>query len=322
MSDQERTTTDTTAEPRPPQITAAIVTAMRAVRAVGKAGYNTDQKFKYRKYDDILSAANTALIEAGVAILPNVVNMERTSREVTTKHGARRTVTTTIVTVDYKLSCAADGSSETLRFYGEASDYGDKSLGKALSYAEKMMLIEVLKIPVDDPDQDPDSHAYDDDTPITDQGKPAPRQRGTRGRKDTKRGRGNTTAAPPPAAPAESDGATIDALTDALAPFTKDPIAAGGTPVLSRIWGDVERARLSGNLTPGDYNTMSQHVKLIKDEIEQLEQADRDAAVQRRPTAADPDPWATAPAMQWNPATNSNEPVQPTSDRAAADAPA
>jgi hypothetical protein len=310
---------------RPPQIAAAIVAAMAAVTKVGKRGHNNDQNFKYRKYDDILSVAHDALVEAGLVILPDVVEMKQRTQEVTTKAQYQRTVTTTIVKVDYLFIAAADGSQLTRSFYGEASDYGDKSLGKACSYAEKMMLIEVLKIPVDSDDLDPDQHSHADDAPIGRGEKPrtqrpsqvrepkassAAARRGAEQARAAIKGGDQAPANPPP--PAESDDALHAEIIERLGVVSDDPELAGGLKALEEIWGDVERARVQRNAwSLADHKALHTHVGEIAERIRAAESARNNAAAARM-TASVPNPEALDP---W-----SDDPREAAEARAAIDA--
>lgn len=298
---------------RPPQIAAAIVAAMAAVGKVGKRGHNNDQNFKYRKYDDILSVAHDALVEAGLVILPNVVEMKQRTQEVTTKAQYQRTVTTTIVKVDYLFIAAADASQLTLSFYGEASDYGDKSLGKACSYAEKMMLIEVLKIPVDSDDLDPDQHSHADDAPIgrgerqrtqrpsqvrEPKASSAAARRGAAQARAAIKGSEQAPANPPP--PVESDDALHASIIERLGVLSDDPEAEGGLDVLAKIWGDVERARIEHNAwSLADHKALHTHVGEIGARIKAAEKARAEAAAARmtasRPDPGSVDPWSDDP---------------------------
>lgn len=292
---------------RPPQIAAAIVAAMAAVSKVGKRGHNNDQNFKYRKYDDILSVAHDALVEAGLVILPNVVEMRQRTQEVTTKAQYQRTVTTTVVKVDYLFIAAADASQLTLTFYGEASDYGDKSLGKACSYAEKMMLIEVLKIPVDADDLDPDQHSHADDAPIGRGERPRtqrpsqvrePKASSAAARRGAEQARAairgaQAPANPPP--PAESDDALHASIIERLAAVSDDPEAEGGLKALEQIWGDIERARIERNAwSLADHKALHRHVGEIAERIKAAEKARGEAAAARM-TAHTPDPTTIDP---------------------------
>lgn len=297
----------TTEKEPPAQVAAALVAAMRAVTEVGKRGHNNDQNFKYRKYDDVLTVAHDALVEAGLAIIPNIVEMRQRTQEVTTKAQYLRTVTTTIVKVEYTLIAAADASQLTFTFYGEASDYGDKSLGKACSYADKMMLIELLKIPVASDDIDPDQHSHADDEPAARGGRTErprtpkvrePKASTAAARRGAAQARAAIKAAQAPATPAppaESDDALHADIIERLAALSDDPEAEGGKATLEKIWGDVERGRLERNAwSVDDYNALKQHVREIHARIDAAEHA-RAAAAAERMTAHRPDPGAVDP---------------------------
>lgn len=316
-------TSENASPERPPQIAAAILAAMAAVGHVGKRGQNQEQNFKYRKYDDILSVAHDALVEAGLVILPNVVEMKQRTQEVTTRSQNQRTVTTTVVKVEYLFIAAVDASQLTLSFYGEASDYGDKSLGKACSYAEKMMLIEVLKIPVESDDLDPDQHSHADDAPIgrgvrprttapaarEPQASSAAARRGAAQARAAIKGGAEAPAAPVP--PSESDDALHAHIIERLAVFSDDPEAEGGKAALEKIWGDVERARIERNAwAVDDYNALKAHVREIGGRIIAAEKARAQAAAAQM-TASRPDPGAVDP---W-----SDDPREAAEARAAID---
>lgn len=293
----------------PPQVAAAIVAAMRAVGEVGKRGKNQEQGFKYRKYDDILSVAHDALVEAGLAILPDVVEMKQRTQEVTTKSQYVRTVTTTVVRVEYTFIAATDASERKFTFYGEASDYGDKSLGKALSYADKMMLIGVLKIPVASDDIDPDQHSHADDEPIGRGERPRggakvrePKASTAAARRGAEQARaairkGADAPAPPPA---ESDDELHAQIIERLAVLSDDPEAEGGLATLEKIWGDIERTRLERNAwSLADHKALRAHVGEIGARIKAAEAARAAAAAEQlRAHRADPgevDPWSDDP---------------------------
>jgi hypothetical protein len=298
---------------QPPQVAAAIVAAMRAVGEVGKRGKNQEQGFKYRKYDDILSVAHDALVEAGLAILPDVVEMKQRTQEVTTKAQYTRTVTTTIVKVEYTFIAAADASERKFTFYGEASDYGDKSLGKALSYADKMMLIGVLKIPVTSDDIDPDQHSHADDEPVGRGERPRTQRPGQvrepkastaaarRGAEQARAAirKGADAPAPPPP-PAESDDELHAQIIERLAVLSDDPEAEGGLATLEKIWGDIERTRLERNAwSLADHKALRAHVGEIGARIKAAEAARAAAAAEQlrahRPDPGEVDPWSDDP---------------------------
>ncbi len=302
--------------PRPPQIHAAIIAAMQAVRAVGKNGHNTDQNFKYRKYDDIITVANAALVEAGVAITPTTVAMEREQRQVTTKTQNRRTVTTTVVHMRYTLTCAADASAVTVDWYGEASDYGDKSLGKALSYSAKMFLIDLLKIPVDDPDADADGASHADDAPADQAPPPQPqRQRQQQQRPPRQQGKPAAATAPPALATVDvvTDQELLDSIIGDLAPFASDPVEAGGNERLKEIWARVDAGTAEGKISREDRRDLARHIKVLKHEIAELAEHARQQLASRNRAAA---PAADAPVEDAHPSddAHADDTVDPWAD--------
>ncbi len=266
----------------PGRIISAIIEAMKAVDAIGKRGKNKDQNFRYRKYDDIITAANGALTAAGIAVFPTVLNVERESNEVNVKSGGRKWRTRTIVRVRFDFT-ATDGSVRAAEVYGEADDYGDKSLGKAISYAHKIALIQVLNIPVDD--MDPDEFSHEGDRVIG-RGQ-APQDAAPR------RGRGPTIA-PPPRETVTAPG-VMEGHRRTLAPYLDNPIEAGGRDGLKAFWAQVETDKNAGRLGKDDYNELSGLVKAIRDDLAEV-------APQRphTPQGVDPDaadPWANAPTQ-------------------------
>lgn len=276
----------------PGRIIPAIIEAMKAVDAIGKRGKNKDQNFRYRKYDDIITAANGALTQAGIAVFPTVLNVERESTEVTVKSGGRKWRTRTVVKVRFDFT-ATDGSVRSAEVYGESDDYGDKSLGKATSYAHKIALIQVLNIPVDD--MDPDEFSHEDDRVIGRGREPqadAPQRAQRPGRRPT--------IAPPPRETVTAPG-VVEGHRRALAPYLTDPHAAGGKDGLKAFWALVEADKNAGRLGSEHYNELSGLVKAIRDDMEGPAAPDP-APVPAASTglAVDPDaedPWANTPTQ-------------------------
>lgn len=277
---------------QPPAIIAAIITAMQHVEAVGKRGKNKDQGFAYRRYDDIVTCANAALAHARIAVFPTVLNMERATAEVNTKNSGRKTRTRTIVHVRYDFT-ATDGSVKSAEVYGEADDYGDKSLGKAMTYAHKLALIQTLNIPVDDMDPDQFSHEHD---------RVIGAGTGEGGGEDNARPRRRQRPDRPAKAPrTESATGLMAKLRGDLAPFLADPYDAGGEVRLREVWSIVEVHKIAGRLIAADYNELSGLVKAI---MADLTGPDPDAADSPAPAASAPaqdpedpdyDPWADQP---------------------------
>ena len=143
----------------------SAVQAELAKQGIAKGRKNAQQGFAYRGIDDVYAALAPCLAENKLCVLPRVVNKE-VSERTSAKGGV---LFYTAVTVEFDLVSAVDGSTHTVSAIGEAFDSGDKSIGKALSYAYKAMAFMLFAIPVEGQDNDPDAHTHEiKDATITD----------------------------------------------------------------------------------------------------------------------------------------------------------
>lgn len=129
-----------------------IASKMAAVLAdtqpVEKNGVNQQQGFKFRSIDDTVASVRKALIKHNVAIVPEVVNVEKSTYQ--TKSGAVMNVSDVLVNYSF---IAEDGSSVVATMAGQASDSGDKAVSKALSMAFKYLCFQTFLCGTDgDPD--------------------------------------------------------------------------------------------------------------------------------------------------------------------------
>ena len=140
-----------------PQVYKAIATVQGhlAKEGISKSRSNQQQGYKFRGIDDIYNALSTTLAEAGLCILPTVLEREVSERQ-TQKGGTLFYVT---VKVDFHFVCAADGSSHVVTTYGEAMDSADKATNKAMSAAYKYACLQAFCIPTEgDNDADAVTH--------------------------------------------------------------------------------------------------------------------------------------------------------------------
>ena len=137
----------------------AVLSAINAVMAhcakegISKDRKNQQQGYKFRGIDDVYNALCSVLATNKLVMLPFVQEMKREERQ--TKGGG--VLNYTILTVDFKIACAEDGSSELVRVIGEAMDSADKSANKAQSAALKYAALQVFMIPTEG-DNDADAH--------------------------------------------------------------------------------------------------------------------------------------------------------------------
>ena len=129
------------------------VTAALAREGISKSRKNEQQNFKFRGIDDVYNAIAPIVATAKLCILPRVV--ERTVTERPTKSGGVSTYA--VLTVEFDLVSAVDGSTHTIRTMGEAMDTADKATNKAMSAATKYACIIAFQIPTEG-DNDADAH--------------------------------------------------------------------------------------------------------------------------------------------------------------------
>ena len=138
-----------------PAIYSALTEVMRGVGAIGKDSKNEMQGWRYRSAEAVITRVHPLFAIHGVVCVPQVIESSTEVRD-TAKGGK---MNWSVVKVQYTFF-AADGSSVTVVAIGEAADSGDKSLGKAQTYAFKVALTTLLAIPVE-PEDDPDRHAME-----------------------------------------------------------------------------------------------------------------------------------------------------------------
>ncbi|WP_449352525.1 ERF family protein [Streptomyces shaanxiensis] len=123
-----------------PNVFGAIAAVMRDVMPVAKDKENTQQRYKFRGIDDVMSAMAGPLRAHGVFILPTIA----------AHHAERRGEKMTHVTITMRYHVYGPaGDCLTAEVPGEASDFADKATNKAQSAALKYLLFTLFMIPVD-----------------------------------------------------------------------------------------------------------------------------------------------------------------------------
>ena len=129
------------------------VSAAMSHSGISKGRKNQQQGYNFRGIDDVLNALSTALVDAGLVILPRCVERIVVERE-TKSGGALFNVT---CRVEFDLVSTEDGSKHTVSTYGEAMDSADKATNKAMSAAYKYLALLVFCIPTEaSPETDAD----------------------------------------------------------------------------------------------------------------------------------------------------------------------
>jgi hypothetical protein len=131
---------------------------------ISKDGVNSQQNYRFRGIDQVYSALSPLLAKHGLCVLPRMVDCSRSER-VSMKPGynggpAKESVLFYVtVTAEFDFVAVEDGSTHTVRTYGEAMDSGDKATNKAMSAAYKYAAFMAFAIPTEgDNDADATTH--------------------------------------------------------------------------------------------------------------------------------------------------------------------
>ncbi|MFE7782068.1 ERF family protein [Streptomyces nigrescens] len=123
-----------------PRVFAVINAVMKDTMPVGKNQQNTQQNYKFRGIDDVMSAMAGPMRTHGLFILPAVASHRQERRGEKMTH--------TVIRMRYSIYGPA-GDCLVADVPGEASDFADKSTNKAQSAALKYLLFTLFMLPVD-----------------------------------------------------------------------------------------------------------------------------------------------------------------------------
>jgi hypothetical protein len=131
------------------KIYGALAKIMRFAKAIGKDSQNSQQGFRFRGIDAVMNNLHPLFADAGVVILPNVLEDRVEERQ--TKSGGNLIYRVLKIRFDF---AAEDGSMASATVIGEGMDSGDKASNKAMAVALKYALTQLLLLPYDEVDPD------------------------------------------------------------------------------------------------------------------------------------------------------------------------
>jgi len=120
------------------------------------AGAGGGTSYKFRGIDDVYNALSPLLADAGLCILPRMVSRECVERT----SSSNRAIFYVTVEAEFDFVCAEDGSTHTIKTFGEAMDSGDKATNKAMSAAYKYAAFQAFAIPTEG-DNDSENAAHE-----------------------------------------------------------------------------------------------------------------------------------------------------------------
>jgi len=128
------------------QIASAILEIMKDCKKIEKDGTNAFHKYKYSSEAHVVAVIRASMIKHGVIIIPSVENY---------------LVEDTMTTIQFKYRWIHVDSGEELETMtvGQGIDKGDKGAYKAITGANKYMLMKTLQLSTDD---DPEADATTD----------------------------------------------------------------------------------------------------------------------------------------------------------------
>ena len=128
------------------------------IEAIAKERQNKEQNFMFRSIDDVYNLVFPLFKKNRVFTTPDVISSATEFLTVVNRQGQDKKQIFAKVHMRYTLT-AEDGSSITGSAEGQALDYSDKAMNKAMSFAHKVFLIQTFNIPVkDNEDGDSSNH--------------------------------------------------------------------------------------------------------------------------------------------------------------------
>lgn len=127
-------------------------------KKLGQSGLAKDQtgsgiNYNYRGIDQLYNVLSPLLCEAGVVVLPRMIDRRHSS--FSTKSGAVFQHVAVKMSYEFIDTTETEKSSVTIETFGEGADSLDKATSKAMTAAYKYAMIQLFAIPIvgrDDPD--------------------------------------------------------------------------------------------------------------------------------------------------------------------------
>ena len=134
----------------------ALAAIMVDADGIGKDRKNTQQGYSFRGIDDVYNSLHAIFAKHSVFCIPRVID-ERSEDRVTAKGSA---LIYRILRIEFDLM-ADDGSKVTFGpIIGEGMDSGDKASNKAMSVAQKYLLLQAFLIPTEE-QKDPENESHE-----------------------------------------------------------------------------------------------------------------------------------------------------------------
>ena len=122
---------------------------------------NQGHQFKYVSSSQTLSALREKMDELGLLLVPSILEEHLHTKWANKEAGATEHMTELVVEFTW-INAEKPEEKITCRWYGQGLDTGEKGVGKALTYAEKYLLLKFFNIATDKDDPDAFQDKQDD----------------------------------------------------------------------------------------------------------------------------------------------------------------
>lgn len=120
-----------------------------SIEAVLKNHKNDKQNYYFRSIDDVYNSVNSAMAKEGVCISVNYEIIKNKTVRIIDGYGKEKNAKEVVLKGIYKIY-AEDESYIECSTFGEAIDYGDKAINKAMTQSFKYLLFQVFVIPTEE----------------------------------------------------------------------------------------------------------------------------------------------------------------------------
>ena len=130
---------------------------------ISKDRKNQQQGYMFRGIDDLYNELAPLLVKHNLIILPNHISRSVSERPNRTGDSL---IFTAILETEFTFVSTEDGSTHTIKIFGEAMDNSDKATNKAMSVAYKYAMIQAFCIPIVGEENEADAHTPQVKAPI------------------------------------------------------------------------------------------------------------------------------------------------------------
>lgn len=110
---------------------------------------NKGHQYSYVSSSDVIGAVREKMDSLGVLLTPRITDTKMSVLKIN-----NRDVIQTELFIDFVWRCVESGEELVVPFYAQGTDPHEKGVGKALTYAEKYLLLKQFNIPTDSDDPD------------------------------------------------------------------------------------------------------------------------------------------------------------------------